>query len=318
MTGKLIAGDTTASPLRATLLGRGVLIGALLVMGASWGFTIPMTKIAVSEGYRHFGLIFWQLMISVALLGAINLLRGKPLPMGARHMRLYLVVALLGTVLPNSASYQAAVYLPAGINAILMSLVPMFSFPVALLMATDRFSWSRLAGLALGLLGVLLLVGPEASLPERWMVAVIPLALIAPAFYALEGNVVAKWGTGGLDPIQVLLGASVLGAVIALPLAVLSGHWIDPRPPYGAPDLALVLASAIHGLVYVAYVWMVGRAGAVFAAQVSYLVTGFGVVWAMILLGERYSGYAWAAMAVMFVALFLVQPRNSGPEAARK
>jgi drug/metabolite transporter (DMT)-like permease len=273
-----------------------------------------MNKIAVSEGYRHFGLIFWQLTISAVLLGTINLLRGKPLPMRAPHIRLYLIVALLGTVFPNAASFQAAVYLPAGVSAILMSLVPMFAFPIALLMATDRFSWPRLTGLLLGLLGVLLLVGPEASLPERWMIAFIPLALVAPAFYALEGNVVAKWGTAGLDPLQVLLGASLLGAVIALPLAVLSGHWIDPRPPYGAPDLALMVASMIHGLVYVAYVWMVGRAGAVFAAQVSYLVTGFGVVWAMILLEERYSGYVWAAMAVMFVALFLVQPRRSGSD----
>ena len=56
---------------------------------------------------------------------------------------------------------------------------------------------------------------------------------------------------------------------------------------------------------------MVGRAGAVFAAQASYLVTGFGVIWAMLLLGERYSGWVWAAMALMFAGLFMVQPRRS-------
>ncbi len=116
----------------------------------------------------------------------------------------------------------------------------MFAFPIALLLATDRFSWVRLGGLICGLVGVVLLVGPEASLPERWMVAFIPLALIAPVFYGLEGNVVARWGTAGLDPIQVLCGASVVGAVIALPLALASGQFIDPRAPWGAPDLALV------------------------------------------------------------------------------
>ena len=75
------------------------------------------------------------------------------------------------------------------------------------------------------------------------------------------------------------------------------------------PDLAIVASSAIHALVYTSYVWMVGRAGAVFAGQVSYLVTGFGVLWAMLVLGERYSGYVWLAMALMFVGLFLVRPR---------
>ena len=52
-----------------------------------------------------------------------------------------------------------------------------------------------------------------------------------------------------------------------------------------------------------------GQAGAVFAAQVSYLVTAFGVIWAKFLLNETYSAWIWLAMAVIFVGLFLVQPR---------
>ena len=75
-------------------------------------------------------------------------------------------------------------------------------------------------------------------------------------------------------------------------------------------DMAILAGALIHVTVYSTYVWMVGRAGVVFATQVSYLVTGFGVVWAMLLLGERYSGWVWAAMAVMFVGLFLIQPRR--------
>jgi hypothetical protein len=62
---------------------------------------------------------------------------------------------------------------------------------------------------------------------------------------------------------------------------VLTGHFIDPRGPWGAPEAAIVLSSLVHAGVYAGYVWMVGRAGAVFAAQVSYLVTPFGVLWAM-------------------------------------
>jgi len=286
-----------------------VLIGILVLLGMCWGITQPLAKIAVSEGYRHFGLVFWQLAIGAVFLGTITLIRGTGLPVTRKHLAFYTLIALIGTVLPNSASYQAAVYLPAGVISILLSLVPMFAFPVALLLAVDRFSWRRVLGLAAGLVGVVLLVGPDASLPERAMVAFIPLALIAPAFYGVEGNVVSKWGTHGLDAVQVLTGASIVGALIALPLAVFSGQWIDPRPPWGAPDMALTASALIHASVYCGYVWLVGQAGAVFAAQVSYLVTGFGVMWAMLLLDERYSGFVWLAMLVMFVGLFLVQPR---------
>ena len=167
----------------------------------------------------------------------------------------------------------------------------------------------RLFGLCLGLIGVLLIVGPEASLPERAAIIFVPVALIASLFYAMEGNIVARWGTRGLSPIEVLCGGSLVGALISLPFAVASGQFIDPLPPWGWPDIALVLASLIHVTVYTLYVWMVGRAGPVFAVQVSYLVTGFGVLWAILILGESYSGWVWTAMGVMMIGMFLVQPR---------
>ncbi len=271
--------------------------------------TQPLAKIAVSEGYKHFGLVFWQLAIGAVALGALNTARGKGLPFSAKHLAFYLMIALIGTVLPNSASYQAITHLPSGIVSILLSLVPMLAFPVALALGLDRFSALRFAGLACGLLGVILLVAPDASLPEPGMLYRIPVALIAPMFYAVEGNVVAKWGTHGLDPVQVLYGASVVGTVLMLPVAIGTGQWISPLPPYGLPDLAITLSALIHATVYTVYVWLVGRAGPVFAVQISYLVTGFGVIWAMLLLGEAYAGPVWAAMAIMFVGLFLVQPR---------
>ncbi|NKB27700.1 MAG: EamA family transporter [Rhodobacteraceae bacterium] len=291
------------------MTGRAPLIALLVMLGIGWGVTQPLAKIAVSDGYRHFGLVFWQLAIGAVALGVVSAIRRKGLPMTGPHLRFYVLIALIGTVLPNSASYQAAVYLPAGVISIVISLVPMFAFPIALLMATDRFSWARLCGLLLGLAGVALIVGPEASLPERAMIAWVPVAMIAPAFYALEGNVVAKWGTRGLDPVQVLFGASLIGTLLALPLTLATGQWIDPRPPWGAPDMAVVLAALIHAVVYATYVWLVGRAGAVFAAQGSYLVTGSGVLWAMVLLGESYSGWVSLALGLMFGGLFLVQPR---------
>jgi drug/metabolite transporter (DMT)-like permease len=289
---------------------------ALLIMGAGWGITSPLSKIAVSTGHQPLGLVFWQMVIGAVLLGAIVFVRGGRLALGRRQITLYLAIALLGTILPNTASYRAAAHLPAGVMSIVIAMVPMFAFPIALALGQDRFSIARVVGLGLGLGGVALLVGPEASLPDRAMVAFIPLALIAPFFYGLEGNFVGKFGTAGLDPIEVLFGASVFGAVLSLPLALGFGHWLNPLGGFGAPESALVLSSIVHALVYAGYVWLVGRAGAVFAAQVSYLVTIFGVGWAMLILDEAYSGYIWGALGLMLLGMFLVQPRDREEVAA--
>jgi drug/metabolite transporter (DMT)-like permease len=285
------------------------LTGILVFMGLSWGLTQPFIKIAVSGGYRNFGLIFWQEVIAAAVLGVILALRRRPLPLGRRQIAFYAAIAALGMVLPNLASYEAVRHLPAGVLSVVLAAMPMFAFPIALIIGLERFSALRLAGLLCGLVGVYLLTGPEGGMrgvPVLWLM----VALLTPFFYGLEGNFVARFGTGGAGPMQLLCGASLIGVVVTGPLAWLTGNWIDPRPPWGAPDYALIASAMINSLIYALYIWMVRRAGPVFAGQVSYLVTGFGVAWAMIILHEQYSAYFWLALALMLAGLFLVQPRQ--------
>ena len=81
-----------------------VYITILIFCGAAWGITQPLAKIAVSAGYRHFGIIFWQFAIGAALLGAINAGRGRPLPRTPRDLVFCTVIALIGTLLPNATS----------------------------------------------------------------------------------------------------------------------------------------------------------------------------------------------------------------------
>lgn len=281
----------------------------LICAGAAWGATQPLAKIAVSGGYRPLGIVFWQLSIGAAVLGAVCLLRGRRLRFTAPDLRLYLIIALIGTVIPGIASYSAAVHLPSGVLSILLSSIPMLAFPIALAMGHEAFRWRRLAGLSLGFCGIGLLIVPDASLPAHISALWVFVALIASLCYACEGNVVAKLGTNGLDAVQVLCGASLVGAGISLPLALVTGQFIDPRATWGAPDQAIIASSLLHAGAYTAYVWLVGRSGPVFAVQISYLVTLFGVTWAMVFLDESYSPYFWGALAVMLAGLALVQPR---------
>lgn len=285
--------------------------GVLFIMGAGWGLTSPLSKIAVSTGHGYFGLIVWQLFYSVVILGAFSAMRRRGLPLGAPYLLRYALIALTGTVIPNSVSYQTAVHLPAGVMSILISLVPMFALPLALVLGLERFSVSRAFGVICGAVAIVLLAGPETSLPDPSVAPWVLIGAIAPFMYAVEANWVAKYGTLDLDPIQLLLGASVFGLIFVVPLTLMSGQWIDMTKSWSAPEYALFLSSAIHAVIYTLYVWLVGKAGSVFASQVSYIVTATGLLFSMAILGETYSGWIWAALAVMLAGLFLVRPREA-------
>ena len=294
---------------------RRLYLAMLVAMGLGWGATQPLGKIAASSGHPTFGLIFWQLVICTTVLGAITLIRRKPLPLYPEALRFYAVVAVLGTLVPNAAFYISVKRLPAGIMSILISTVPLFAFAMALAIGMDRVSPKRVAGLGLGLLGVCLIAFPNASLPDPRMVAFLPVAMIGPFFYALESTYVARSGLARMDAVQAMFGASLMGLILCVPIMVGMGHWFALPLPPGRAEIALILSSAMHALLYSSFVWLTSKAGAVFAAQTSYIVTAAGVVWAMILLGERFSPWVWAAVIVMLFGLSMVRP--NAPQSAK-
>jgi drug/metabolite transporter (DMT)-like permease len=277
----------------------------LAILGLGWGSTQSLGKMAVATGHQPFGLIFWQLAVGAAVLGVVSVVRGRGMVFTRQALLFYVVVAVIGTLIPNATFYASVVHLPAGIMSILIAMVPLLAFPMALALGIDRFSPGRAAGLALGILGVALIASPGgAEVSLIW----VAIAMVGPLFYAIEANFVALNGTAGMDAVQAMFGVSLVGAVLAAPIALGTGQWVDPLP-FGLPEAALVISSVVHAVVYASYVWLAGKAGSVFAAQSAYLVTGTGVIWAMVLLGERFPPVVWLALAVMLAGVALVQPR---------
>jgi len=88
-----------------------------------------------------------------------------------------------------------------------------------------------------------------------------------------------------------------------------TGQTVSPGGSWGKPELALIASSSLHAMLYSTYVGLAARAGAVFAAQSSYVVTLAGICWAMLLLGERFSPTVWLAAGVMLTGIALVRPR---------
>ncbi|MEJ6708127.1 MAG: DMT family transporter [Amylibacter sp.] len=288
----------------------------LIGMGCAWGLSMPMSKLAVSTGREHFGLIVWQIAIVALIMAVPLILRPRAISVGLRHWRLLLVVALFGTIISNSMSYLAAGQLPAGVMAIVMSLIPMSALPIALFWGAEQFNWRRLSGLVFGGIAMVVLIGPDTSLPNPAAAPFVLIAAIATVCYGFEGNYVSRFGLGGLDAIQVLFYSSILGLFIITPLALVTGQFYNPLNGYGIAENALIVSSVAHGTAYACYIWLVGRAGPVFAAQVSYVVTIAGIALSMILLGERYSGFIWLALGLVLIGLFLVQPKSQDSEQA--
>lgn len=289
-------------------------IGALMLIGIFWSATIPLSKVAVSGGHAPLGITFWQQVVVAVVLGTLLIAR-RVIFRRRAHVALnraslvyYVMIAALGTVIPNFFSYWAMSQLPAGIMAIIIASVPMFALAIAVGARIEPFAAHRALGVFLGGAAVVLLVAPNSSLPEPEKAIFVLVGLVAPFCYGMEGNYIARFAPPAVDPIVTLFCASIIGAVVTLPLSLTAGAWIDMPGAFAASERAIVALSMFHAAAYTGYVWLVGKAGPVFSSQVAYVVTLTAMALSAIFLGEDYSPYALASLALMLTGLMLVQP----------
>lgn len=287
---------------------------AMLIIGGFWGMTIPLTKTAVSTGYQPLGLIVWQLIIGILILGGILLFQGWRPNLDKEKLIFYLLLSIFGTLLPNGFSYVAAAELPGGVMAIVIATVPMFTLAMALGIRLEKLSIKRVLGVMIGFVAMVMIAAPQTSLPDPTKAIFVLVALIAPFCYGIETNLIAARTPKGTDATSTLFMASVLGLAIVAPLAVGGGQWIDLTKAWDVPIYALVAASIIHSLTYVGYIWLVGFGGPVFGVQVAYPVTLSGVFFSILFLDEGYSIWIWLALVLVIFGLMLVQPRLSNLE----
>jgi drug/metabolite transporter (DMT)-like permease len=288
--------------------GKFLMLG---VMGAAWGLTLPLTNISVSTGFKSLGLLVWQTLIMAVLLSGPVIAMGKRLEITRRYLGLYFGVAILGTILPGYFSFLTAAHLPAGVRSIIIASVPMFVLPMALALGHERPDMLRAAGVLAGAAAIVLIAMPGAGLAATAGIGMILLALISPLSYAMESIFLAWHRSSGLHPFQLLLGASIAGIALSWPLAVVTGQTVGVSGSWGPAEWSILATSVIHVLAYSGYVWLVAHAGPVFASQIAYVVTAFGVIWSKVLLSESYSLWIWAALALMLAGVTLVRPKDA-------
>ncbi|MDM8536921.1 DMT family transporter [Desulfobacterales bacterium HSG17] len=291
-----------------------ILIATLLLIGILWGATIPLAKVAVSSGHAPLGITFWEQVIVAVVLGVVLIIRSIILrrrlrvPLDRDSIVYYSTIAALGAVLPNLFSYWAMSQLPAGIMAIIVSSVPMFALAIAIAASIERLVPYRVLGVCLGCAAIIILVAPDASLPDPEKAIFVLVGLVAPFCYGLEGNYIARFTPPEAEPIITLFCAAIIGSLVTAPLALATGAWIDMFEAFTSSEQAIFGLSVIHAAAYAGYIWLIGKAGPVFSSQVAYIITISAMFLSAIFLGEGYSPYAFASLALMIAGMVLVQP----------
>ncbi len=281
----------------------------LLLIGAIWGLGFTLTRIVIGAGAAPVTLAFWQTGSGALLLFAL----GRRPVLDRAHLRFYAITGVLGSALPSLLVAMAARHVEAGVLAVAMALAPMLCLMLCIVGRIERVTPRRALGMALGLAAVVVIARPGG---EAAMAGLL-LAVGAAASYAVEDVYIAIGRPPASGAFTLLSGMLTAGALWLLPGVALSGQWVPlPIEAQGA-WLALALIASSNLLAYAAFVTLITRSGAVFASQVAYVIVAAGVVWGIVILGERHPAGFWVGVALMLAGLVLTLPKGERKAALR-
>lgn len=287
---------------------------ALGFMGIVWGLSFSLGRMAATSGGTALGIAFWQSVISGTLLLGISLARGRSIPITRETIKFFVIIAMLGTAVPGACFYLAASRVQAGVLSITVVLVPILTYCIALMMRDERMSLVRFSGVILGAIAILLLVGPENSLPDRAAMPWVLLACLSSLCYALENIYLARVKLAAIGPIRVACGMNLMAAILLAPTALYFDHLFVPAFPFGVVEWSILGLGLITMVAYTMFVMTIAIAGPLFASQVGYVVTLAGVFWGIYIFEETHSSWVWASLVIMLVGLALVSPRRTTAE----
>jgi drug/metabolite transporter (DMT)-like permease len=277
----------------------------LLFLGGSWGLYFSMLKIAVLSGISYTGILTLS-TVGVAIgMSAIALLRGRRPQFRRRHNFFYLVCALTGYLVPMVAELLVISHMPAGLLALIVSIVPLATLLLAWMMKTDSIDLPRVAGILLGAFAIFAILLPDAHVGEavawRWLL----LTLVVPVSYAIHHNFTARYWPADSDSYQVACGEALFAGALLLVFSCFNWNWQDLES-WNRGHSAILFMAAISLIDIYIYFELIRIKGPIYTSHANYVMVVSGVLWGMVIFSERPSPLMWVSAVLLIASLYLV------------
>ncbi|CAJ0774908.1 hypothetical protein LMG7141_00276 [Ralstonia condita] len=254
----------------------------LLTLAALWGGSFLFMRVAAPQ-FGPVALI--ALRVAIASCFLVPVLTWRRGLSGLRaHWPHLLAVGVLNSAIPFCLFAYAELTLTAGFTSVLNAAAPLFAAIVAFAWLGERMSSLRVLGLAIGFVGVIVLVGGSSAIDARQGGMAVAAALSATVLYGLASSYTKRFLTG-VPPLAVAAGSQLAAAAVLAPLA----FWLWPaQTPTGGVWLHVIgLGIACTGVAYILFFRLVAHVGPTRAVSVTFLIPVFGVLWGILFLGEQ-------------------------------
>lgn len=272
----------------------------LFALTIFWGTSFLFNELAL-QAFPPAVLVLSRLVLALFALGIFLLMSGRRLPRPGRGWIPWIVIAVLGALLPMRLTAWGQQYIGSAETGILMAVSPLLVFTLAhFFLPGERLTPFRLVGFVIGFGGVVLVLGPDAlgglsgNLELLGMLAVLGAALS----YSIN-SIYTRRAAGGQDPLVLATGMMLLASLFNVPGAMDGLDAVVWPPSTLAVVALLILGLVCSALASVLYFELVRGPGPGFTTLVTYLVPVWATLAGALVLQEHLPLRVWGGLALV-------------------
>jgi drug/metabolite transporter (DMT)-like permease len=266
-------------------------------MGVIWGIPYLLIKIAVAE-IEPAVLVFGRTAIGTVLLLPIALARSNVRAL-LPHWRLLLLYTFVEVIGPWFLLSHAETRLSSSLAGLLIAGVPLVGALLALLTAhDDRPDASRFGGLALGFVGVGLVVGFNVAADD--LIAVVEVGLVVLG-YAVGAMLIARMRD--VPAMAVIAGSLAIAALTYLPFGIAQRPATLPSPQ--ALVAVAILGVVCTALAFIVFFALVREVGPNRATVITYVNPAVAVALGVLILHEPFTTTIALGFALIALGSFV-------------
>jgi drug/metabolite transporter (DMT)-like permease len=274
----------------------------LLITGIAFGCNFPLAKLGVAAGVNP---ALWAIVVcfgtGLVTLALATFTERVPNPPGI--YRYAATSGLVSNVIPLFLTFAAIPHIGSGLASIMVATSPVMTALLSMLLKVRPPNALGLAGIALGLVGAVVIIFARnadfSSEQSIWLY----LAALIPVVLGI-GNVYRSlaWPKGA-GPMRL---AAYVNLAAVPPLLVLGFFWkgLNLAPLL---DVPLVVAAQLvsASIMYLTFFRLQAVGGPTYLSQIGYVAAIVGVGIGVTLLGETYPPLVWAGVAVVAAGIAL-------------
>lgn len=258
----------------------------LALLALLWGSSYLFIKIAVAE-IPPVTLIALRVLGAAVFLMIVMELRSERFPRDAKTWWMLLIQAFFNSIGAWTVLAWGQQYVDSGLASVLNSTSPIFVFLItAMVTRHEVLGGRKLLGAALGVLGVVLIVGVDALRGLGDQVAGQVACLVGAVLYA--GSAIYGKRFGHISAVTTAAGTMIWASAVLVPLALILDQPWTLAPSMAAISSTAVLSIVCTGVALLIYFRLVRTLGSMGVASQSYLRAGIGVILGLVFLSETF------------------------------